>query len=93
MPTEEYLAKKERVWRVKLPAGYKAFIQQYSGGMPIELLPIAALFAGDFLCLDFRDGKEIPSVCVWSHEESDIDEPVAYEVANNFEEFCEMLID
>ena len=55
-----------------------------------ELLPIAVLFAGDFVCLDFKS-KENPSVCVWSHEESDIDSPVTYHVADSFEEFCKLL--
>ena len=29
-----------------------------------ELLPIAIVFAGDFLCLDFRADKNNPSVCL-----------------------------
>ncbi|GKU78139.1 SMI1/KNR4 family protein [Paenibacillus sp. L3-i20] len=57
-----------------------------------ELLPIAVLFAGNFVCLDFRntDGKE-PSVCVWDHEESSDLDPVTYFTSNNFETFLNML--
>ncbi|WP_260506015.1 SMI1/KNR4 family protein [Priestia aryabhattai] len=29
-----------------------------------ELLPIAVLFAGDFVCLDYRGSRDNPSVCV-----------------------------
>ena len=57
----------------------------------IEVLPIAELFAGDYLCLDFREDKENPSVCVWDHEESDDFEPVTYKVADSFTEFVKML--
>lgn len=57
----------------------------------VEIVPIAALFAGDFLCLDYRESKERPNICVWSHEESEEDRPVTYKVANSFEEFCELL--
>lgn len=32
----------------------------------VELLPIAALFAGDFICLDYRSHNQEPSVCVES---------------------------
>jgi hypothetical protein len=57
----------------------------------VELLPIAVLFAGDFVCLDFKSSKDNPSVCVWSHEESEENMPVTYLIADNFEKFCEML--
>ncbi|EJR81960.1 MULTISPECIES: SMI1/KNR4 family protein [Bacillus] len=56
-----------------------------------EVLPIASIFAGDFVCLDFRENKENPSVCVWSHEESGEFEPVFYKIVDNFTEFLEVL--
>ncbi|WP_041061130.1 SMI1/KNR4 family protein [Jeotgalibacillus campisalis] len=56
-----------------------------------ELLPIAVLFAGDFVCLDFRNNSEEPIVCVWNHEESSDLNPVTYMVSNNFEEFLSLL--
>ena len=55
-----------------------------------ELIPIAALFAGDLLCLDYR-ASAIPSVCVWFHEESGEWEPVTEKVADTFSEFMAML--
>lgn len=57
----------------------------------IEVLPVAELFAGDYVCLDFRNDKVNPSVCVWSHEESEEFAPVTYEVASSFSEFIELL--
>ena len=57
----------------------------------LELLPIAELFAGDYLCLNFKSNKEVPTVCVWNHEESDEFMPVIYEVADSFKEFIDML--
>lgn len=57
----------------------------------VEILPIAELFAGDYLCLDFRIDKNEPSVCVWSHDESGEFEPVTYFVANTFSELLNKL--
>lgn len=56
-----------------------------------ELIPIASLFAGDYVCLDFRQNRDNPSVCVWSHEESDEFNPITYNVANTFSDFLAML--
>ena len=56
-----------------------------------EVLPIGALFAGDYLCLDFREDKNNPSVCVWSHEESGPLDPTTYRVADSFTDFINML--
>lgn len=57
-----------------------------------ELLPIAELYAGDYLCLDFNEKMDMPSICIWSHEESGELEPVTYKVANTFSDFIEMLV-
>ena len=57
----------------------------------IEVLPIAELYGGDMVCLDFRKNPEAPTVCIWNSEESDEFEPVTYEVAKSFTEFCNML--
>lgn len=56
-----------------------------------ELIPIAELFGGDYVCLDYHDNEQIPSVCVWSHEESDDCDPVVYKVADSYEDFIDML--
>ena len=56
-----------------------------------EVLPIAELFAGDYVCLDYRQNKEEPSVCVWDHEASGECAPVTYHVADTFPEFIAML--
>ncbi|MGT8954557.1 SMI1/KNR4 family protein [Bacillus cereus] len=57
----------------------------------VALLPIAVLFAGDFLCLDFRESRNNPKVCVWDHENSAELEPVSHHVADTFDEFMGML--
>lgn len=57
----------------------------------VDVLPIAELFAGDLLCLDFRKTPEAPTVCVWYHEESEDFEPSTYEIAKSFTEFLGML--
>ncbi|ETT30265.1 SMI1/KNR4 family protein [Paenibacillus sp. FSL P4-0338] len=57
-----------------------------------ELLPIAALFAGDFVCLDYSNtDKTEPAVCVWNHEESSDLDPVTYFTSNTFDEFLNIL--
>lgn len=58
-------------------------------GYPV--IPIAVLFAGDFLCLDFREVGNKPKVVVWDHERSDDWKPVFYHVANSFDEFMEIV--
>lgn len=55
-----------------------------------NVIPFAALFAGDFVCLDCRKSGISP-VVVWYHEESDDLSPVFATVATNFTEFLEML--
>lgn len=58
-----------------------------------ELVPIAALFGGDFLCLNYIENPENPSICIWYHEESYELEPAIEFVANNFTKFLAMLQD
>jgi hypothetical protein len=56
-----------------------------------EIFPIAALFSGDFVCLDYRTDKNEPSVCVWDHEGSDFLSPKTYAIADNFSEFLKQI--
>ncbi|RSI67365.1 SMI1 / KNR4 family protein [Streptococcus oralis] len=58
-----------------------------------ELVPIVALFGGDFVCLNYIENPENPSICIWYHEESYDLEPAIEFVANNFTEFLAMLQD
>ena len=142
---ETNIKKEEEMWRLKLPADYRAFLLETNGGIPqkneftynnrkrmiesflciledtensefgsydidvvltqiedrltdnedlvgCEVLPIAELFAGDYLCMDFRKDKDSPEICIWSHEESEELDPVTYKVANTFTEFVGMLV-
>ena len=57
----------------------------------MQLIPIAALFGGDFLCLNYAEEAEHPSICIWYHEESYELEPAIEFVANNFTEFLAIL--
>ena len=68
--------------------GRIVFDEDYVG---MQLIPIAALFGGDFLCLNDADEAEHPSICIWYHEESYELEPAIEFVANNFTEFLAML--
>ncbi|KAF6578506.1 SMI1/KNR4 family protein [Paenibacillus sp. EKM212P] len=56
----------------------------------MNVVPIAALFSGDFICLDFRETEE-PTVVIWFHEESEEFSPVTQRVAPNISEFFETL--
>lgn len=52
-----------------------------------DFIPIAVLFAGDFVCLDFRKDRKNPEIVVWNHEESAELEPVTYFVTNTFHDY------
>ena len=56
-----------------------------------NVLPIAALFAGDLVCLDFREDPVDPAVVVWEHERSDFLQPHLTPVATSLSAFLEML--
>lgn len=56
-----------------------------------DLIPIAKLTTEDYVCLNFKDNQEEPSVCIWSSTESDEFQPVTYEVADSFLYFAESL--
>lgn len=58
-----------------------------------ELIPIAALFGGDFACLDFRNNKDEPGIVVWDHEMSDEFSPVIEPIADSFLEFLSTMED
>jgi len=57
----------------------------------MNIIPIAILFAGDYVCLDYRKDANNPSVCLWFHEKSREFAPGTEKIANNFEEFIHML--
>lgn len=57
----------------------------------IEIVPFAALYAGDFICIDYRENQTSPEICIWYYEDSDEFEPVTEKIANNINEFFEML--
>ena len=68
--------------------GRIVFDEDYVG---MQLIPIAALYGGDFLCLNYVEDPEHPSICIWYHEESYELDPAIEFVANNFTEFLAML--
>ena len=55
-----------------------------------QVVPIAALFAGNFLCLDYRT-SDVPSIAIWFHEESEEYSPEMVKIADSFSEFLDML--
>lgn len=57
----------------------------------MQLIPIAALFGGDFVCLNYVEDSKNPSICIWYHEESYELGPAIGFLANNFTEFLAML--
>ncbi len=57
----------------------------------MNVIPIAVLFGGDFLCLDFRHTRDCPAIAVWDHEQSDEFSPHLEVVADSFTEFTAKL--
>lgn len=55
----------------------------------VDILPIIVLFAGDFVCLDYRGNRKNPGIVVWDHEKSTELAPVTYFVANTFSDFID----
>ena len=53
----------------------------------MNVIPIAVLFGGDFLCLDYRADIKTPVVAVWDHEQSEEFQPQLATVANSFRQF------
>ena len=68
--------------------GRIVFDKDYVG---MQLIPIVALFGGDFVCLNYIEDPENPSICIWYHEESYELELAIEFLANNFTEFLAML--
>lgn len=58
-----------------------------------ELVPIAALFGGDFVCLDYYENRENPQIAIWYNDESEDLAPSTNTIANSFEEFLNMLFE
>lgn len=56
-----------------------------------EVIPIAFLFAGDYVCLDYRNNPKKPEICIWYHEQSEPFKPVTNKITDNFEQFIDML--
>jgi len=57
----------------------------------IPIIPFAALFGGDFVCLDFRANPEQPQVAVWDHELSEELQPHLEVIAPDFDTFLRQL--
>lgn len=55
------------------------------------LIPFAALFAGDFLCFDYRENMKSPVVVLWDHSRSEEFSPFTEPVANSFSELIAAL--
>jgi hypothetical protein len=57
----------------------------------MNVIPIAVLFGGDFLCLDYRADIKTPVVAVWDHEQSEEFQPQLEKVADSFRQFDGLL--
>ncbi|WP_443029745.1 SMI1/KNR4 family protein [Sporolactobacillus sp. KGMB 08714] len=47
LPTDTFLEKEEKMWRVALPKSYKDFLKKYNGGTPEHK---SFLYSKSFLC-------------------------------------------
>ena len=57
-----------------------------------ELIPIAKLTRGDYLCLNFHYDRNNPSVDFLDYEESYECDPATSKIAETFQEFLSMLL-
>lgn len=58
-----------------------------------KLIPIAALFGGDLLCIQIDVNNVSNQMVVWDHDLSDEGQPVVYNIAPDFDSFLGMLLD
>lgn len=67
------------------------YFKQPAEYFPEGLIAFAQPGNGDFICFDYRKGKDNPDppIVYWNHE-ADVGKEVSF-VAQNFEEFLEML--
>ncbi len=56
-----------------------------------DILPIAYLFGGDFVCLDFRQDPVNPNIVYWDHNQSAPISPYTENITDNFTNFLNML--
>jgi len=63
---------------------------QIEGRLDDHLVPFGELFAGDFVCFNFREQPE-PDVVLWDHEQSREDAPFTVKIADSFVSFVQML--
>jgi hypothetical protein len=52
----------------------------------MNIIPFAFLFAGNYICLDYRSG-DVPSVCIWYHETSEDLNPATETIFPSFSDF------
>ena len=57
-----------------------------------KLIPFGDTGGGDFICFDYRDNPQTdnPPVVLWCHDANDSEGRISF-IANNFEEFINML--
>ncbi|ACZ07320.1 SMI1 / KNR4 family [Sebaldella termitidis] len=56
----------------------------------MNIIPIASMFAGNFICLDYRNNSD-PEIVIWFHEESGEFSPVTDKIADSINDFFNML--
>jgi hypothetical protein len=58
----------------------------------MNIIPFAALFAGDFLCLDFRINSKSPEVVMWDHNLSEEFQPSFEFISQTFGDFLSLIL-
>lgn len=53
----------------------------------MNIIPFAALFGGDMLCLNYRHNSQVPEIAVWDHERSEDFHPQLEKIAETFGQF------
>jgi hypothetical protein len=56
-----------------------------------QKIPFVLLEGGDFICFDYKENPQCPSICIWYNKRSTLFKPVVDQIAANYEQFIEML--
>lgn len=60
---------------------------EYMDSYEYPLIPIALTGYHNYICFDYREDNDNPSICFWDNEESEEEQPITIPIASSFTDF------